>query len=58
MTDDDRCRVFEQNLNGKYAPEGWEPVVVLLNRDVVQTVGGGVVTRDTTSFVAYRRPKR
>jgi hypothetical protein len=27
----------------------------MLSRDGVQTVGGAVTTRDTTSFVAFRR---
>jgi hypothetical protein len=35
--------------------EGWELVGSMLNRDTIQTVGGAVTTRDSTSFLAYRR---
>ncbi len=58
MNDEQRRVVFEKALNEKYAPEGWEPVSIILERNVVQTVGGAVVTRDSVSFVAFRRPKR
>jgi hypothetical protein len=37
------------------ARQGWEPVGAVLTRATVQTVGGAVTTRDTNSFVAYRR---
>jgi hypothetical protein len=39
----------------EHAKAGWEPVINLLERTTVQTVGGGVTTRDTTTFVAFRR---
>ncbi len=54
MTDDRRAAFYERTLN-EQARQGWEPVGSVLSRDTVQTVGGGVTTRDTTSFVAYRR---
>ena len=57
LTDEQRRAFYERTLN-EHAGEGWEVVGALLNRDTVQTVGGGVTTRDSTSFVAYRRPKR
>ncbi|MDB5352813.1 MAG: hypothetical protein JWN86_4060 [Planctomycetota bacterium] len=57
LTDDQRARAFEKLLTDQ-ARQGWEPVGSLLSRDNVQTVGGGVITRDTTSFVAYRRARR
>jgi hypothetical protein len=56
LTDDARATHFERLLND-YAREGWEPVTDLLNRTNVQTIGGGVTTRDTISFVAFRRPR-
>ncbi len=57
LTDDQRAAFYEKTLN-EQARQGWEPVGSLLSRNVVQTVGGGVTTRDSVSFVAYRRPKR
>jgi hypothetical protein len=54
LTDERRAAVYEHALN-QHAGQGWEPVGSLLTRDTVQTVGGAVTTRDTTSFVAYRR---
>ncbi len=56
LSDERRAASFERALN-EQAREGWEPVGTLLSRDTIQTVGGGVTTRDTTSFVAYRRPR-
>jgi hypothetical protein len=56
LSNDARATHFEQMLN-RYAREGWEPVTDLLNRTNVQTIGGGVTTRDTISFVAFRRPR-
>lgn len=40
------------------AREGWELVGSVLNRDQVQTVGGALTTRESTSFIAYRRPRK
>ncbi len=57
MTDEQRATFYEKTLNDQ-ARQGWEPIGSLLGRNVVQTVGGGVTTRDSTSFVAYRRPRR
>jgi hypothetical protein len=57
MSDEQRASFYEKTLN-EQARQGWEAVGTVLSRDVTQTVGGGVTTRDTTSFVAYRRPKR
>jgi Domain of unknown function (DUF4177) len=57
MTDAQRAAFYEKTLN-EQAREGWEVVGSVLGRNVVQTVGGGVTTRDSVSFVAYRRPKR
>ena len=57
MTDEQRAAHYEKTLN-EQAKLGWEPVGSLLSRNVVQTVGGGVTTRDSVSFVAYRRPKK
>lgn len=54
LTDEQRAASYERTLN-EQARHGWEPVGTLLARDTVQTVGGAVTTRDTTSFVAYRR---
>ena len=54
LTDEQRAASFERTLNVQ-ARQGWEPVGTLLTRDTVQTVGGAITTRDTTSFVAYRR---
>ena len=54
LTDEQRAAFYERTLN-EQARQGWEPVGSLLTRDTVQTVGGAVTTRDTTSFVAYRR---
>jgi hypothetical protein len=56
LTDDARARNFERSLND-YAREGWEPVIDMLNRSNVQTVGGGVTTRNTITFIAFRRPR-
>jgi hypothetical protein len=56
-SDDARSAAFARTLN-EQARAGWEPVGVLLNRNTVQTIGGAVTTRDTTAFVAYRRPRR
>ncbi len=57
LTDEQRAAFYEKTLN-EQARQGWEPVGSVLSRDTVQTVGGGVTTRDSVSFVAYRRPKR
>jgi hypothetical protein len=54
LTDERRAAIYEKALN-EQARQGWEPVGSLLTRDTIQTVGGAVTTRDTTSFVAYRR---
>ncbi len=54
LTDERRAALFERALN-QQAGQGWEPVGSLLTRDTVQTVGGAITTRETTSFVAYRR---
>jgi hypothetical protein len=56
MTDEQRAAFYAKTLNDQ-ANQGWEPVGSLLSRDTVQTVGGAVTTRDTTSFVAYRRAR-
>lgn len=57
LTDDQRARSFEKLLNNQ-SRSGWEPVGSLLSRDTVQTVGGAVTTRETTSFVGFRRTRR
>lgn len=57
LNDEQRRLVFEKELNAR-AAEGWEPAGVILDRNVVQSVGGSVVTRDSVSFVAFRRPRR
>ena len=54
LTDERRAAVFERELN-EQARQGWEAVGTVLTRDTVQTVGGAITTRDSTSFVAYRR---
>ncbi len=54
MTDERRAAIYAKALN-QHAAQGWEPVGSVMSRDTVQTVGGAVTTRDTTSFVAYRR---
>jgi hypothetical protein len=54
LTDERRAAIFERELN-EQARQGWEPVGTVLTRDTVQTVGGAITTRDSTSFVAYRR---
>jgi len=54
LTDERRATLYEKALN-EHARQGWEPVGSVLSRDTIQTVGGAVTTRDTTSFVAYRR---
>jgi hypothetical protein len=51
-----RAKRFEHLLN-EYARDGWEPVLDLLNRSAVQTIGGGVTTRETITFIAFRRPR-
>ena len=56
QSDDARATQFERVLND-HARNGWEPVIDLWNRSSVQTVGGGVTTRDTVTFVAFRRPR-
>lgn len=56
LGDEARAKQFERLLN-EYAGEGWEPVADLLSRSTVQTVGGAVTTRDSVSFVAFRRPR-
>jgi hypothetical protein len=56
LTEKARAAAFERILND-LAREGWEPVTNLLDRTSVQTVGGGVTTRDTTAFVAFRRQR-
>ena len=57
MTDEQRAAFYERTLN-EQARQGWEAVGTVMSRDTVQTVGGAVTTRDTTSFVAYRRLRR
>ena len=57
LTDEQRAAIYEKTLN-EQARQGWEPVGSLMSRNAVQTVGGAVTTRDTVSFVAYRRPRR
>ena len=57
LTDEQRRAFYERTLN-EQARAGWEVVGSVLNRDTVQTVGGAVTTRDSTSFVAYRRPRK
>jgi hypothetical protein len=54
LTDEQRGAQFERLLNTE-AKAGWEPVSSLLSRSTVQTIGGAVATRDSTSFVAFRR---
>jgi hypothetical protein len=56
LSDYTRAKQFERLLND-YARDGWEPVIDLMNRSSVQTVGGAVTTRDTITFVAFRRPR-
>jgi hypothetical protein len=56
LTDRQRLAQFAELLNNE-AKAGWEPVTSLLCRDTVQTIGGGVTTRDSTSFVAFRRQR-
>ena len=57
LNDSQRASFYEKTLNDQ-ARQGWEPVGSMLTRSTVQTVGGGVTTRDSVSFVAFRRPKR
>lgn len=57
LTDDQRANAYEKAIN-ENAKKGWELVGSILDRDTVQTVGGGVTTRDTVSFLAYKRAKR
>ncbi|HEV3163685.1 MAG TPA: hypothetical protein VGZ22_06565 [Isosphaeraceae bacterium] len=57
LNDEQRATQYEKMLN-ENSRQGWEPVTSLLTRNNVQTVGGGVTTRDSTSFVAFRRPSR
>jgi hypothetical protein len=54
LTDERRAALYERTLT-QHAGQGWEPVGSLLTRDTVQTVGGAITTRETISFVAYRR---
>lgn len=56
LTDERRAAIYERAIK-EHAAQGWEPVGSILSRDTIQTVGGGVTTRDTTSFVAYRRKR-
>ncbi len=56
LTDEQRAAQFEKMLNFE-AKAGWEPVTSVLSRTSIQTIGGGVSTRDSTSFVAFRRPR-
>jgi hypothetical protein len=56
LTDNARAAAYERVLND-HARDGWEPVIDLLERTTVQTIGGAVTTRDTTTFVAFRRPR-
>lgn len=56
LTDAQRAAQFEKALNAE-ARAGWEPVASLLTRNTVQTVGGGVTTRDSSSFFAFRRAR-
>jgi hypothetical protein len=56
LSDDARAARFERLLN-EYARDGWEPVIDLLNRSSVQTIGGAVTTRDSIAFIAFRRPR-
>jgi hypothetical protein len=56
LSDEQRAAQFENRLN-REAKAGWEPVTSLLSRSTVQTIGGGVTTRDSTSFVAFRRTR-
>jgi hypothetical protein len=56
MSDEQRAAFYARTLN-EQALQGWEPVGSLLSRDTVQTVGGAVTTRDTTSFVTNRRAR-
>src|SRR5262245_7052443 len=57
LNDEQRSRSFERTIN-EQAREGWELVGSVLNRNTIQTVGGAVTTRDSTSFLAYRRPRK
>jgi hypothetical protein len=54
LNDDARAARFQRLLND-YARDGWEPVIDFLNRSSVQTVGGAVTTRDSITFIAFRR---
>jgi hypothetical protein len=56
-TDAQRAAAYEKTLN-TYGREGWEAVGSILGRNIVQTIGGGVTTRETVSFVAYKRPRK
>ncbi len=56
LNDGQRAAQFEKLLNAE-AKSGWEPVTSLLTRTAVQTIGGGVTTRDSLSFLALRRPR-
>jgi hypothetical protein len=56
LSDETRAATFARSLN-EQARQGWEPVGSVLSRDGVQTVGGAVTTRETTSFVAFRRKR-
>jgi hypothetical protein len=56
LNDHGRAAAFERVLNDQ-ARDGWEPVINLLERTTMRTIGGAVTTRDTTTFVAFRRPR-
>lgn len=57
LNDEQRAAQFEKLLN-ENARQGWEPVTSLLSRTTIQTVGGAVTSRDSTSFVAFRRIRK
>ncbi len=57
LKDDQRRALYERTINEE-AREGWELVGSVLDRDQVQTVGGAITTRESTSFIAYRRPRK
>jgi hypothetical protein len=57
LSDEQRRAFYERTIN-EQAREGWELVGSVLDRDTVQTVGGAVTVRESTSFVAYRRPRK
>ena len=57
LTDDQRAKIYEKSLNDN-AKKGWELVGSIMGRTEVQTVGGGVTSRETLSFLAFKRPSR